>query len=213
MTEGTQRYSHELVELGNQAWILNCALAELYRFSVQTEAAAAASPLLHQSLHQSLQQQLLPARARLQTRLQALMSKWCQRMAEQSGVVPRVTARPWGVSVDVPDQLRAELQRIALPAMNLAQARDYAAQHPELFLLVWGAPQPNSDPIDERQPLSILGISGADHRSRQLWWSWCWESEWPLCRHGALADNLWQIDGCGEEWRALPGPTRRTGSE
>ncbi|WP_210397909.1 hypothetical protein [Motiliproteus sediminis] len=196
MNVDRESYSHELVELGNQAWILNCALAELYRFQKLMDDDEAMSPALAEGRRQLLD----PAYTRLYTRLQALMAKWTRRIAEQAGETMGVEERPWGIEVQLPDAVRQRLKAQLMEPLTRDEMIARADASPDRLFLCYPV-------VDADQRYSVWRFDGADISYSKMWWSWWLASDRPLCRRQALSDNLWLIDGCGTDWRdQLAGP-------
>lgn len=207
-------YSDALVELGNQAWILNVALAELHRFdqlidgSSHSMTAAALSHghqqhshQLHNRQQQSRQQQgrqqlLHPAIARLQTRLQALLSKWQRRMTEESGEVPSISYQPWGCQVRLPDSLRSKIKIETFELHTLAQIRSLALRCADDFFICSTLEGKALMPDRPSSVASLIRLSGVDRSVAQMWWSWCLGQDRLHCRVEALTDNLWHGDSC-----------------
>jgi len=203
-------YSDELVELGNQAWILNGALAELHRFHASVERHLASAPAQHAVLEQELGTQLAPAIGRLRSRLQALMTKWTGRMAlEAPGETVVVEDQPWGCRVLVPATVRAQLQVSSGLTMELAELQRLAAAYPAQFFVFYSAVGPAAAGQDTEdrsaERVAAVRFAGVPLNVARMWWSWWFTTEWPLCRLQALSHNLWQIDSCGDLPEAFGG--------
>ncbi len=201
-TELSEHYSDALVELGNQAWILNLALAELHGVKGGIAKHIRSQPDSSQDLAVDLERRLLPAIARLQTRLQALLSKWQRRMAEESTTLAGFTLRtePWGYQLELPVPVRRHLQLESHIEMSLAEARLLAAAEPNSFFTVTASlndatttPALIDDPVSS---VSLNRFYGMDLSVAKMWWSWCHDGQQLQCRLQPLSDNLWQSDSC-----------------
>lgn len=186
-------YSDELVELANQAWILNVALAELHRFDASVEAHLQAEPGSTQTLAHDRNLLLAAAIGRLRTRLDALLSKWQRRIVQETPALAplELYAEPWGCRLAVPDAIRIRVEPAG--SMPLADAEALAARHPQVFYTFHAQGGSAEDPL---QPVSVTGFSGVDLNTAKMWWSWCLESPLPQCRLLARSDNLWAVDSC-----------------
>ena len=188
-------YTDDLVELANQAWILNVALADLHGFNASIETAAYAA------LSSNRKSQLIPAINRLHTRLQALMVKWQRRVLEQSPQLESLSLRaePWGYRVAIPEAVRQQMQRQPAVAMSLLDAKELAAQQPSaLFTFEYRDQQGLSIELDHdaTELVSVSPFSGVDLNVCKMWWSWWVDTNSPRCRLQAISDNLWQVDSC-----------------
>ncbi len=198
-------YSDELVELANQAWILNVALTELHRFNASVEAHVAAQPTTSQALATARNETLAASIDRLQTRLEALLGKWLRRIAQETPALaaPRVDQQPWGCRLEVPDAIRSQLQVTSVGQMSVADARVQAAADPDSFYTFTSC---NSDVEAvvsvkgaegvEVDRVTVTRFSGVDLNTAKMWWSWCLESSLPWCRLQVLSHNLWEVDLC-----------------
>lgn len=186
-------YSDELVELGNQAWILNCALAELHSFNATLSPLLAIAP--EQALRQATQQQFTPACARLRTRLEALLSKWSRRMAEASDEEPVLHRAAWGYRVSVPTWVSSQL-RIDTQQVTFADAQRLAAAHPDQLLLIERAPRTGQiTAIDSHSEVRLHSCTGVPLNVARMWWSWCLQPEQLYCRLQVISRNLWEFEG------------------
>ena len=193
-------YSDALVELGNQAWILNLALAELQGVKVGVESHIRSQPATHCDLTDNLERQLTPAIARLQTRLQALLSKWQRRMVEESAEMADffLQSEVWGCRLALPALVRQQLQVESKVQVSLAEAQALASAHPEQFFTVAsplsGVALASLDASDTL--VTLNRYSGMDVSVAKMWWSWCLDQTLLQCRLQVLSDNLWQSDCC-----------------
>lgn len=188
-------YSDELVELANQAWILNVALAELHRFDARVEAHVQAEPETTQTLMDDRSLILAAAIGRLQTRLDALLGKWLRRIVQESPELAplEVCAEPWGCRLAVPDAIRMQIRVEPAVRMSLADAEALAARHPQVFYTFNTQGSSAEAPLE---PVLVTGFSGVDLNTAKMWWSWCLESPLPHCRLLARSKNLWETDSC-----------------
>ncbi|MEH6822512.1 MAG: hypothetical protein V7629_01215 [Motiliproteus sp.] len=188
-------YSDELVELANQAWILNVALAELHRFDARITAHLLAEPVTALQLAHDRDDTLSPAISRLKIRLDALLSKWQRRIVQESPELVSlvISAEPWGCRLEVPDAIRKQIQIESAGDMPLADAEMLAAGNPEVFYIFWTQSNSAEDPFER---VSVTGFSGIELNTAKMWWSWCLDSPWPLSRLQVTRANLWQVDRC-----------------
>lgn len=185
-------YSDELVELGNQAWILNCALAELASFNATLTQQLTTAP--DQALQQASQQQFAPACARLRTRLDALLSKWSCRMAEASGEEPVLQHAAWGCRVRAPEWVSSQLC-IESQQLTFAAAQQLAAANPDQLLLIECAPRSGQiTAIDPLSEVRLHSCSGVPLNVARMWWSWCLQPEQLYCRLQVISRNLWEFE-------------------
>ncbi|MEH6473820.1 MAG: hypothetical protein V7752_21575 [Halopseudomonas sp.] len=190
-----ESYTDDLVELANQAWILNVALAELHGFNASVDAAACAA------LSSDRDSQLVPAINRLQTRLQALMAKWQRRVLEQSPRLESLSLQtePWGYHVAIPEAVRQQMQRQPAVTMPLVDAKVLAAQQPNaLFTFDYRDQQGLTIELDHDATtlVTVSQFSGVDLNVCKMWWSWWDDANALSCRLQAFSDNLWQVDSC-----------------
>ena len=186
-------YSDALVELGNQAWILNVALAELHSFDQLTNALPQSTAMTE--LDQGRQQLLYPAIARLQTRLEALLSKWQRRMAEEAGQDIPISYQSWGCQVSMPESLK-QMSIEVIEQQTLAQIRAQALSCADDFFIFTA---PEGEVLTPDRPSSVANLirfHGVDCTIAKMWWSWCLSTERLYCRLEPLADNLWHGDSC-----------------
>ncbi|WP_426415849.1 hypothetical protein [Aestuariirhabdus sp. LZHN29] len=197
-----EQYSDDLVELGNQAWILNGSLAELHRFKGAVERHIAAQPSTTETLGHDLAQDLIPAIERLKVRQQALLAKWLRRIREQS-LHPQwivVLDQPWGSRLVVPEPLSKRMQVEDAVSMTLADARELACRYPDQFFTAYKHRRAGDDTDVTQAPDAIVDITrfaGVHLSVSKMWWSWWLEPQWPLCRLQVMSENLWEIDSCG----------------
>ncbi|MEH6651332.1 MAG: hypothetical protein V7707_14995 [Motiliproteus sp.] len=187
-------YSDALVELGNQAWILNVALAELHGFTQVIDAQSQLKTVA--VLSHGRQQLLQPAIARLQTRLQALLIKWQRRMIEETGVEPSISYPPWGCQVRLPDNLQQQMRVETAEQQTLAHIRAQALQCPDQFFICTAV---EGDVLTPDKPSSVANLTrfrGVESNVARMWWSWSLDQNRLYCRSAALADNLWLGDSC-----------------
>lgn len=187
-------YSDELVELANQAWILNVALAELHRFNASIETHVEEEPAATLAIEQARKKTLGAAIDRLKTRLDALLSKWQRRVRQESPALATfvLSSEPWGYRLQPPAAVLQQIQIASAGEMSLADAERLAANNPEVFYS-YEAQQRTEGTLDRVQ---LIAFSGVDLNTAKMWWSWCVESPLPRCRLLAQSGNLWRIDSC-----------------
>ncbi len=193
-----EQYSDDLVELANQAWILNCALAELYRFKKSVQEHIQIEPSVTRHLQRNFNADLIPAIARLKTRLDALLLKWIRRLKEQSQHLQTLSVHdePWGCRIDIPAYIRQQMQVEETVDMSMKDIQLLAQKNPDDFFVFYersvvvdcvkGAGGISAD-------VHVIRFTGVQLNVSRMWWSWWFESS-PLCRLEALTGNLWKID-------------------
>jgi hypothetical protein len=191
------QYSDALVELANQAWILNLALAELHGFKAAVECHVRSQPAIAGGLNCDLDGRLIPAIARLKTRQQALLDKWQRRIAEQSLGPADFTLgfESWGCRLELSSAVRRQLQVDPAVEMTLADVQRLAASQPEhLFTFTSLHPNPAVVIDDPGVVVRVTRFSGVDISVSKMWWSWWQGAPQLCCRLQAFGDNLWQSD-------------------
>ena len=187
-------YSDELVELANQAWILNVALAELHRFNASIEAHVEEEPAATLAIEQARKQTLGAAIDRLKTRLDALLSKWQRRVSQEAPTLATfvLSSEPWGYLLLPPKAIRQQVRVTPVGEMLLADAEALAVKNSDVFY----AYEAQGGIDDPRALVQVTAFSGVDLNTAKMWWSWCVESPLPRCRLLAQSGNLWRIDSC-----------------
>ena len=189
-------YSDELVELANQAWILNMALAELHQFSTRLDSHIGAHPATSQALVVARGENLVSALQRLGTRLDALLSKWQRRIAQETPQLEAPVLEPvaWGYRLVLPESIRCPLQVRDLGEMTMTEAETLAASDSKAFYTYQACQRGLTG---EQVPRGIVtAFSGVDLNTAKMWWSWCIDGTLPASRLQVVTDNLWEVDCC-----------------